>query len=97
MQYNNIHLNLTIKFFFFRKATQMAILNANYMAKRLREHYNIVYSKENGLVAHEFILDVAPFQQTANIAVEDIAKRLMDYGFHAPTGNYIIIDIDINI
>jgi len=75
-----------------KKATQTAILNANYMAKRLREHFSIVYSKENGLVAHEFILDAAPFKQSAGIEVEDIAKRLMDYGFHAPTVAFPIHD-----
>jgi len=64
------------------KATQVAILNANYMAKRLRDHYKIVYTKPNGLVAHEFILD---FQHFHIIGVEDVAKRLIDYGFHSPT------------
>jgi glycine dehydrogenase len=68
-----------------RKATQAAILNANYMAKRLEEHYPILYTGRNGRVAHEFILDVRQFEESAGIKVEDIAKRLMDYGFHAPT------------
>jgi glycine dehydrogenase len=68
-----------------RKATQVAILNANYMAERLRPHYPILYTGRNGRVAHEFILDVRRFKDTAEISVDDIAKRLMDYGFHAPT------------
>ncbi len=66
-------------------ATQTAILNANYMAKRLSEHYPIVYSGANGRVAHEFILDCRALDESAGVKVEDIAKRLMDYGFHAPT------------
>jgi len=67
-----------------RRATQVAILNANYMAKRLESHYPIVYTGTGGRVAHEFILDGRGFKK-AGIEVEDIAKRLMDYGFHAPT------------
>ncbi len=67
-----------------RQATQAAILNANYMAKRLLPHYPIVYTGASGRVAHEFILDGRGFKK-AGIEVEDIAKRLMDYGFHAPT------------
>jgi glycine dehydrogenase len=67
------------------KATQVAILNANYMAKRLEGHYGVLYTGKNGRVAHEFILDGRPFKKSAGIEVEDIAKRLMDYGFHAPT------------
>jgi len=74
-----------------KKATQMAILNANYMAKRLRPYYTVVYSKPNGLVAHEFILDFAPFKKVG-ISVEDVAKRLMDYGFHGPTMAWPIHD-----
>ncbi|XP_034935017.1 glycine dehydrogenase (decarboxylating), mitochondrial [Chelonus insularis] len=68
-----------------RKATQVAILNANYMSKQLEKYYKILYKGETGLVAHEFIIDVREFKKTANIEVVDIAKRLMDYGFHAPT------------
>lgn len=68
-----------------KRATEVAILNANYMAKRLEEHYPILYRGENGLVAHEFILNCKDFERTAGVKVEDIAKRLMDYGFHAPT------------
>jgi len=67
------------------KATQVAILNANYMAKRLSEHYDILYTGANGLCAHEFVLDARPFKACCGITVEDVAKRLMDYGFHAPT------------
>ncbi|XP_015115233.1 glycine dehydrogenase (decarboxylating), mitochondrial [Diachasma alloeum] len=68
-----------------RKATQVAILNANYMSKRLEKHYKTLYKGETGLVAHEFILDIRDFKKTANIEAVDVAKRLMDYGFHAPT------------
>jgi glycine dehydrogenase len=67
------------------KATQVAVLNANYMAKRLAEEYAIVYTGPNGLCAHEFILDFRPFDHSAHIRIDDIAKRLMDFGFHAPT------------
>eukprot|EP01118_Nematostelium_gracile_P006667 TRINITY_DN2146_c0_g1_i1.p1 TRINITY_DN2146_c0_g1~~TRINITY_DN2146_c0_g1_i1.p1 ORF type:complete len:996 (-),score=316.87 TRINITY_DN2146_c0_g1_i1:41-3028(-) len=74
-----------------KKATQLAILNANYMANRLKGHYEIVYKKENGLVAHEFILDMRPFR-SIGIGVEDVAKRLIDYGFHAPTMAWPIHD-----
>jgi len=70
------------------KATQMAILNANYMAERLKEHYSVLYHKE-GLVAHEFILDLRPFQ-AHGVTAEDVAKRLIDYGFHAPTMSWPI-------
>jgi glycine dehydrogenase len=66
------------------RATQVAILNANYMARRLGAHYPIVYTGERGRVAHEFIIDCRPFKKVG-IEVDDIAKRLMDYGFHAPT------------
>jgi glycine dehydrogenase len=68
-----------------KQATEVAILNANYMAARLREHYPIVYVGTYGNVAHEFILDLRPFKPTSGIEPEDVAKRLMDYGFHAPT------------
>ncbi|MCA9471747.1 MAG: aminomethyl-transferring glycine dehydrogenase [Nitrospirales bacterium] len=67
------------------KATQVAILNANYMAKRLEKHYDVLYTGKHNLSAHEFILDLRPFKKSADIEVEDIAKRLMDFGFHAPT------------
>jgi glycine dehydrogenase len=69
------------------RATQVAILSANYMAKRLERHYPVLYRGERGRVAHEFILDCRPFQ-AAGIQVDDIAKRLMDYGFHAPTMSF---------
>ena len=68
-----------------RKATQVAILNANYVAARLKGAYEIVYTGAGGLVAHECIIDVRDFKDSAGIMVDDIAKRLMDYGFHAPT------------
>ncbi len=68
-----------------RRATEVAILNANYVAARLRPHYPILYTGVSGLVAHECILDCRGFQAEAGIGVEDIAKRLQDFGFHAPT------------
>ncbi|AFY55964.1 glycine dehydrogenase, decarboxylating [Rivularia sp. PCC 7116] len=67
------------------EATKVAILNANYMAKRLEKHYPVLYAGKNGLVAHECILDLRSLKKSANIEIDDIAKRLMDYGFHAPT------------
>jgi glycine dehydrogenase len=69
-------------------ATKVAILNANYIAWRLREHYPVLYRGQAGHVAHECILDTRPLKQSAGIEVEDIAKRLMDYGFHAPTVSF---------
>ena len=71
-----------------RQASQTAILNANYMAHRLREHYEILYTGPGGQVAHEFIVDCRAFERSCGIGVEDIAKRLMDYGFHAPTMSF---------
>ncbi|MEA5666332.1 aminomethyl-transferring glycine dehydrogenase [Stenotrophomonas sp. MH1] len=68
-----------------RKATQVALLNANYIAKRLAPHYKTLYTGRNGLVAHECILDVRPLEKTSGIGAEDVAKRLIDFGFHAPT------------
>jgi glycine dehydrogenase len=67
------------------QATEAAILNANYIAKRLEGHYPVLYKGQNGLVAHECILDLRQFKKTAEIEVDDIAKRLIDYGFHPPT------------
>lgn len=67
------------------KASQVAILNANYMANRLKKHYSVVFTGTNGMAAHEFILDFRPFKKSADVEVEDVAKRLMDFGFHAPT------------
>lgn len=66
-------------------ATEVAILNANYIAKRLENHYPVLYKGAEGLVAHECIIDLRPVNVSAGIQVDDIAKRLMDYGFHAPT------------
>jgi len=68
-----------------RAATQVAILNANYVAKKLQGSYPVLYTGQNGMVAHECIVDVRHLKQSAGIEVSDIAKRLMDYGFHAPT------------
>jgi glycine dehydrogenase len=71
-----------------RKATDLAILNANYIAKRLAPHYPILYSGHEGLVAHECIIDIRPIKDACGISNEDIAKRLIDYGFHAPTMSF---------
>ena len=71
-----------------KKATQVAILNANYMAKRLEKHYPILYTGNSGFVAHEFILDLRQFKEAAGVEAMDVAKRLMDYGFHAPTVSF---------
>jgi glycine dehydrogenase len=71
-----------------RKATELAILNANYIAKRLAPHYPILYSGHEGLVAHECIIDIRPIKESCGIMNEDIAKRLIDYGFHAPTMSF---------
>lgn len=68
-----------------KEATQVAILNANYVARRLADHYPILYIGKNGLVAHECIIDIRPLSEQSGITVEDVAKRLMDYGFHSPT------------
>jgi glycine dehydrogenase len=70
------------------QATKIAILNANYVAKRLEEHYPVLYKAKNGTVAHECIVDPRAFKASAGVEVEDIAKRLMDYGFHAPTVSF---------
>ena len=71
-----------------REASEVAILSANYMAHRLAPHYPLLYRGARGRVAHEFILDCRPFGASAGVSVEDIAKRLMDYGFHAPTMSF---------
>ena len=68
-----------------RRATQVALLNANYVARRLDGHFPTLFNGRNGLVAHECILDVRPIKDACGISAEDVAKRLMDYGFHAPT------------
>ena len=67
------------------KATESAILNTNYMATKLKDHYEILFKGENGLVAHECIIDIRPLKEKSGVGIEDIAKRLIDYGFHAPT------------
>ena len=71
-----------------KRASQVAILNANYIARRLEQHYPVLYAGSNGLVAHECILDVRPLKETSGISVDDVAKRLIDYGFHAPTMSF---------
>ena len=71
-----------------RDATFNAILNANYIAKRLGEHYPVLYTGKNGTVAHECIIDIRPLKAESGISEEDIAKRLMDFGFHAPTMSF---------
>ncbi|MBL7699728.1 MAG: aminomethyl-transferring glycine dehydrogenase [Chitinophagaceae bacterium] len=71
-----------------RRATQYAILNANYMKARLEKYYKILYLGKNGTCAHEFIVDLRPFKSSCGIEAEDVAKRLMDYGFHAPTMSF---------
>ena len=73
-----------------RRATQVAILSANYMAQRLDPHFPVVYKGKAGRVAHECIVDLRGFKKTAGVEVEDVAKRLMDYGFHAPTMSFPI-------
>ncbi|SFD11835.1 glycine dehydrogenase [Microbulbifer thermotolerans] len=71
-----------------KRATEMAILNANYVAKRLSEHYTLLYTGSNGFVAHECLVDLRPLKEASGISEEDIAKRLMDFGFHAPTMSF---------
>ncbi|MCL6270293.1 aminomethyl-transferring glycine dehydrogenase [Sansalvadorimonas sp. 2012CJ34-2] len=71
-----------------RKATSVAILNANYLAKRLKDHYPVLYTGRNDRVAHECILDIRPLKAATGISEEDIAKRLMDFGYHAPTMSF---------
>ncbi len=71
-----------------RRATEVAILSANYIAARLAPHFPVLYSGQNGMVAHECILDVRGFKKSAGIEVADLAKRLIDYGFHAPTMSF---------
>ncbi len=74
-----------------RRATQFAILNANYMAARLKEHFGILYTGAHGRVAHEFILDLRYLRQQTALTEVDVAKRLMDYGFHAPTMSWPVL------
>jgi len=71
-----------------RSATSIAILNANYLAKKLSNYYKVLYSGNKGRVAHEFILDIRPFKEGSGVTEEDVAKRLMDFGFHAPTMSF---------
>ncbi len=71
-----------------RRASEVAILSANYMAKRLEEHYDILYRGKKGRVAHEFIVDLRPLRKKTGVTEEDVAKRLIDYGFHAPTVSF---------
>jgi glycine dehydrogenase len=75
-----------------RRATEVAILNANYIAKRLAPHYPVLYTGKNGLVAHECIIDLRPIKESCGITNEDVAKRLIDYGFHAPTMSFPVPD-----
>ena len=71
-----------------REATEIAILNANYIAAKLKGHYDVLYTGKNGMVAHEMILDCRAFKQTAEVEVADMAKRLIDFNFHAPTVSF---------
>jgi glycine dehydrogenase len=70
------------------EATKVAILNANYIAHRLKDHYPILYTGSTGNVAHECILDIRPIKEASGVTEEDVAKRLIDYGFHAPTMSF---------
>jgi glycine dehydrogenase len=70
------------------KASQVAILNANYMATRLDDYYPVLYKGDNERVAHECIIDLRPLKESSGVSVEDVTKRLMDYGFHAPTMSF---------
>lgn len=70
------------------RATEVAILNANYLKERLKDHYSILYTGKSGRTAHEFIVDLRPFKKSAGVDAADVAKRLMDYGFHAPTMSF---------
>ncbi|NBC86254.1 MAG: aminomethyl-transferring glycine dehydrogenase [Bacteroidetes bacterium] len=73
------------------ESTKTAILNANYIAKRLSAHYDVVYSGDHGRVAHEFILDLRPFRKEIDVSEQDVAKRLMDFGYHAPTMSWPVV------
>jgi glycine dehydrogenase len=75
-----------------RRATVVAILNANYIARRLESYYPILYTGKNGMVAHECIIDLRQIKEKTGISVDDIAKRLIDYGFHAPTVSFPVAD-----
>jgi glycine dehydrogenase len=71
-----------------RRATQVAVLSANYVARRLASHYPVLFTGRNGLVAHECVIDLRPLTREVGITVDDVAKRLIDYGFHAPTMSF---------
>jgi glycine dehydrogenase len=71
-----------------RRATQVAILSANYIAQRLSPHYKVLYTGQNGFIAHECIIDIRPLKEVCGVEVDDIAKRLVDFGFHAPTMSF---------
>jgi glycine dehydrogenase len=75
-----------------RRATEVAILNANYVAQRLNPHFPVLYTGKNGRVAHECIIDLRPIKASCGISVDDVAKRLVDYGFHAPTMSFPVPD-----
>lgn len=75
-----------------KRATQVAILGANYIAKRLEPHYPVLYTGKNAMVAHECIIDLRPIKESCGISVDDVAKRLIDYGFHAPTMSFPVAD-----
>jgi glycine dehydrogenase len=75
-----------------KRATQVAILNANYVAARLAPHYPILYTGKNGMVAHECIVDLRHLKASCGVTVDDVAKRLVDYGFHAPTMSFPVAD-----
>ena len=74
-----------------KRASQIAILNANYIAKRIEGHFPILYRGEKGFVAHEFIMDLRPFRPLTGVTEQDVAKRLMDYGYHAPTMSWPVV------
>lgn len=71
-----------------KRATQVAVLGANYIAKRLEPHFPVLYTGPGGLVAHECIIDLRPLTKATGVSVDDVAKRLVDYGFHAPTMSF---------
>ena len=75
-----------------RRATLVAIINANYIAKRLSTHYSVLYTDKNGMVAHECIIDLRKIKESSGVTVDDVAKRLIDYGFHAPTVSFPVPD-----
>ena len=74
-----------------RRATEVAILNANYVAKKLERHFPVLYKGNNGRVAHECIIDLRPLKEASGVTELDIAKRLNDYGFHAPTMSFPVV------